>query len=115
MAADRIQLQAGVKPAIIGFAGAAVLGCRAKSFHQQDFGCSLLLLFSCSVWVAWDASIPAVRLYLSVREAGSTFVKCLSSYLEELERFFIPCFVEFLTQFFTGRAERRVSLLKHLS
>lgn len=98
--ADRIQLQAGVKPAIICFAGAAVLGCRAKSFHQQDFGCSLLLLFSCSVWVVWDALIPAARIYLSVREAGSTFVECLPSDVEELERFFILSFVEFLAAFY---------------
>lgn len=35
--ADRIQLQAGVKPAIICFAGAAVLGCRAKSFPSAGF------------------------------------------------------------------------------
>lgn len=44
------------------------------------------------MWVAWDALIPAVRLYLSVREAGSTFVECLSSDLEELERFFYSLF-----------------------
>lgn len=113
MRADRIQLAAAVKPAIICFAGAALLACRAKSFHQQDFGCSLLLLFSCSVWVAWDALVHAARIYLSARETGSTFVECLSSDLEELERFYILCFVEFLAQFFTGKAERRVFLLEH--
>lgn len=43
----------------------------------------------CSVWVVWDALISAARIYLSVREAGSTFVECLSSDLEELERLFI--------------------------
>lgn len=59
---------------------------------QQYFVCSLLLPFSCSVWVAGDALISFARIYLSVREAGSTFVECLSSDLGQLERFFSSLF-----------------------
>lgn len=35
--------------------------------------------------------------------------------LQELERFLILHFVEFMAQLFTGKSERRISLLKHTS
>lgn len=44
------------------------------------------------MWVVWDALVSAAGIYLSVREAGSIFVECLSSDLGELERFFSSSF-----------------------